>query len=225
MLTLTPASGTPHGADAHLSWHDVRELLDCFSKFRPSTNLLKPWFNHFADFLKTNHVALVKLPILDSATIQNFQKIGPFLAVAKEHFGAFAHDDVLKKFFRKRDAEHPVVQFDEGDKDVWYGIECTKEQRDAYAGLIFRGKEIALYAQVTYTSDMTDRHRTIKGELLEAATAATDFFGSNCERAGKGLNIYFVRRHIERNISEVTPWFRRIFDAISKHFEGPARRR
>lgn len=225
VLTLTPASGTPDGADAHLIWHDVYELLDCCSKSRPSTNPLKPWFNHFADFLKTNHIALVKLPILDSATIQNFQKIGPFLAVAKEHFGAFAHDDVLKKFFRKRDAEDPIVDCDEGDRNVWYCIQCTKEQRYAYAALVFRGKEIAFFAQVTYTSDLTDRHRTMKGELLEAATAATDFYGSNSEREGKGLSIYFVRPHVEGDTSEVTPWFRKIFDEIGRHFEGPAPRR
>jgi hypothetical protein len=224
VLTLTPASGTPPGADAHLSWQGVYELLDSFSKSRPSTNPLKPWCKHFADFLKTSHIALVKLPILDSATIQNFQKIGPFLAVAKEHFGAFAVDDVLKKFFRKRDAEHPTVAFDEGDRNVWYCIQCIKEQRYAYAALVFRGKEIAFFAQVTYTSDLTDRHRTMKGELLEAATAATDFYGSNFEREGKELSIYFVRRHVEGGTSEVTPWFRKIFDEISKHFEGPARR-
>ena len=225
VLTLTPASGTPDGADAHLIWHDVYELLDCCSKSRPSTNPLKPWFNHFADF-HFAHLALhVAQTILDSATIQNFQEIGPFLAVAKEHFGAFANDEVLKKFFRKRDAEHPIVAFDEGDQDVWYGIDCTKEQRYAYAGLIFRGKEIALYAQVNYTTDLTDRHRTMKDELLKAATAATDFFGSNSEREGKGLSIYFVRRHIEGDTSDVTTWFRGIFDEISNHFEGPPRRR
>ena len=97
--------------------------------------------------MKSRHIALVKLPTLDAATLQSFQRIGPFLSVAKEHFGAFANDEVLKKFFRKRDAERPVVDFEEGDTDIWYGISCTKEQRYAYAGLIFRGEEIALYAQ------------------------------------------------------------------------------
>jgi len=224
VLTLTPASGTPPGADAHLSWQCVHAILDDFSK-SPGTDPLKPWFKHFAEFLKSRHIALVKLPTLDAATIQSFQRIGPFLSVAKEHFGAFANDDVLKKFFRKRDAERPVVDFEESERDVWYGISCTKEQRYAYAGLIFRGKEIALYAQVNYTSDVTDRHRTMKGKLLEAATAATDFFGSNSERERKGLNIYFVRRHVESDTSDVTSWFRRIFDAVRNHFEGLSRRR
>jgi len=57
---------------------------------------------------------------------------------------------------------------------------------------------------------------------LEAATAATDFFGSNSEREGKGLNIYFVRRHVESDTSDVTSWFRRIFDAVRNHFERPS---
>ena len=225
VLTLTPANGTPSKADAHLSWHDLYELLDSFSKSRPSTDPLKHWFTHFADFLKTRHIALVKLPILDSATIQNFQKIGPFLAVAQEHFGAFANDDILKKFFRKRDAEHPIVNFAEGDKDVWYGVASTKEQGYAYAGLVFRGKEIALYAQVSYTGDVTDRLGTMKGDLKEAAAAAKAFFGSNIEREGKETSIYFVRLLAKSDAADLTSWFRKIFDESRKHFDGRARRR
>ena len=42
VLTLTPASGTPRGADAHLSWQGVHALLDTFSKPLPGTDPSNP---------------------------------------------------------------------------------------------------------------------------------------------------------------------------------------
>ena len=231
VLTLTPASGTPPGADAHLNWQDLHGLLENFAETLADTHPLVLLVKPFAKFLKLQHIALVKLPFLDSATIQNFQQLAPLLASVQEHFGAFANDDVLRQFFSPRDAERPtVVDYDGkdkawGKKHVWYGIECNKKQRNAYAGFVFRGDEIALCAGVIDTTDVTNRFRTIKGQLNKSAKSAKKFFGSNSQPSGEGTNIWFARLLAKGDASDAIIWFREIFDEIGKHFEDPSRRR
>ena len=46
VLTLTPAAGTPRGADAHVSWCNVYELLERLGERDKPHDLFKPWFKH-----------------------------------------------------------------------------------------------------------------------------------------------------------------------------------
>jgi hypothetical protein len=207
VITLTPASGTPSGADGHLSWARVHDLL---REFRPEAKPIRDWFLHFAEFLKNHYIAVMSLPILDLASIQKLQDFGHFLKAAKEQFGAFVTDEVLKQFFHKRDAERASVDADKNG--FWYGIWSDKSGRFAAAYLVFRGKEIALYVQVDYAG----RRLKAKGILKAAEAAAKDFLkGDNYERSGGSNSSYFVRRNAQSG-TDHRQWFRDVFCEISK---------
>ena len=222
VVTLTPASGTHPGADAHLSWQQVHELLHKSARTLSPADPMLVWFTDFADFLKSHYLALMKLPILDSATIQSFQQLAPLLVSAQEHFGAFAADNVLRQFFSTRDAARPmVVDYDGkdkvwGERHVWYGIECTKMQRTAYAGFVFQDDKTGLCAQVYYTGDVTARLSKIEGEpkLKDAVATAKKFFRSYFHREGEGTTISFVCQLVGGDATDARSWFRKIFDEI-----------
>ena len=96
VVTLTPARREITKADAHLSWGDIRRLMQGCGDGAIASELLG-----FAQFLELRHLSPVDMPPLTANVMKHFAQAAPFLAKAKTLFERFENENCLKKFFRR----------------------------------------------------------------------------------------------------------------------------
>jgi hypothetical protein len=205
VLTLTPATHEATKADGHLAWQAVENLVS-------NTNCgLAHLYKSFADFLKKQHLAYVKLPRLSSELIQHLQLAGPFLTEAKELFGS----PTFKEFFRPLVAERPVIDW--AKDGVWYGIHGTYPDGWRYAGFYINEKIVAMYAELKYAGNRRGFAARFDSELTIGREAAREMQLAGDEFDSKSTTFFFARK-LPRDIdsSEVLSWFGNVFSKMQK---------
>ncbi len=141
VVTLTPARKEITRAHGHLSWGDIRRLMQRCGDRTIASELLG-----FAEFLDLRHLSPVDMPSLTPDLMEHFARSAPFLAKAKALFERFEKETCLKRFFRRTSFERPVIDYDENV--AWYGIWDSRDGREAYAGLFIKDGAARLYAEV-----------------------------------------------------------------------------
>jgi hypothetical protein len=143
VVTLTPARKEKTNAQGHLSWGDVRRLMqEC------AGSAIASELRGFAEFLELRHLSPVDMPPLTPDLMEHFTQAAPFLAKAKPLFERFENESSLKKFFRRASFERPLIDYDEDTNTAWYGVWDNRDGRFAYAGFFSRGGSADLYAEV-----------------------------------------------------------------------------
>ena len=95
-MTLTPARKETTNAHGHLSWGDIRRLIQgCVDRALRSELL------GFVEFLELRHFSPVDMRPLTANVMKHFAQAAPFLAKAKTLFERFENENCLKKFFRR----------------------------------------------------------------------------------------------------------------------------
>ena len=143
VVTLTPARKEITNAHGHLSWGDIRRLIQRCGGHAIASELLG-----FAEFLELRHLLPVDMPPLTPDLMEHFAQSAPFLAKAKTLFERFEDEGCLKKFFRRASFERPLIDHDETPNTAWYGIWDNRDGRFAYAGFVIKNGLAGLYAEV-----------------------------------------------------------------------------
>jgi hypothetical protein len=147
VMTLTPARKETTNAHGHLSWGDIRRLMQGCADRAIRSELLG-----FVEFLELRHLSPVDMPPLTADLMEHFAQAAPFLAKAKTLFERFENESCLKKFFRRASFERPLIDYDEKPNTTWYGIWDNRDGRFAYAGFFIKNGLAGLYAEVELRS-------------------------------------------------------------------------
>jgi hypothetical protein len=213
VVTLTPALREV-SSDAHLSWGQVHRLiiehLDQNEEARE--------FSAFAGFLRLNHLSFMKAPPITQTVIKTFQQAAPFLAGAKEVFGRFSNDEVLKKFFRPLALSSPAVDFD--DKASWYGVGQNQTDHWAYAGFFMKDDVAGLYADVQYSGNREADVENFGREGTQAIEEARRLFGTAPKDDGKTWLRFAHTVSSDETAEDYLRWFTTIFTVISNSFDA-----
>lgn len=129
IVLLTPYS-EKHGADAHLSWSQVRDVLEVITKAQ--RRLENSALKEFLGFLNNRNLAKMKLPPINDS-LAAFRQAGPLLAGLQTVFDAVRNDEVCRALFRRSDSL-PKMDWNEKDKRLWYGIWSRGSPPHYYVG-------------------------------------------------------------------------------------------
>jgi hypothetical protein len=181
VVTLTPARKEKTNAHGHLSWGDIRRLIQGCRDRAIASEL-----RGFAEFLELRHLSPVDMPPLTSDLMEHFAQAAPFLAKAKRLFERFENESCLRKFFRRASFERPLVDHDEDTNTTWYGIWDNRDGRFAYAGFSIKNGFAGLYAEVELRREKSqvlakldpatkaDYEEAIRLKFKTASTSETD---------------------------------------------------
>jgi hypothetical protein len=181
VVTLTRARKEITNAHGHLSWGDIRQLMQ-----RCGDHAIRSELLGFAEFLELRHLLPVHMPPLTPDLMEHFAQAAPFLAKAKKLFERFENESCLKKFFRRAGFERPLVDHDEDTDVTWYGIWDNRDGRFAYAGFFIKNGFAGLYAEVELRREKSqvlakldpatkaDYEEAIRLKFKTASTSETD---------------------------------------------------
>jgi hypothetical protein len=164
----------------------------------------------------------VEIPPLTRDLRENVAKSGPFLAELKVFFNRFAHDRVLRTFFRPFALWRPNIDFDENF--VWYGVWDTRNGRSTFAGLFIKSDLTGLYVEMDYPGERRDECAKL-GKVAKAALQdARTLFPKRKSSHSRGTWLSFAHK-LEPEIMEskessdyYLQWFTRILSDVKQVF-------